>query len=389
MKRIAKSVIAAALSSAAACMLTTSAMAAPADAANATPEELLRPYFARLERTSNLPQANTAKPLDKAQTLTRLAFGSCNHQSRSQKAWQVIADTSPQLFLVIGDNVYGDYGYHGEADLGSFRAAYALQASHPEFRAFRSAVPMTAVWDDHDFGPNDAGGAFAFREFSETLFETFWRSSEDVRSRPGVYDSITMGPDGRRVQVILLDTRFFRSPLKSLPYQDPRPPLGSYVADDSPEGQMLGEAQWQWLETKLKEPAELRIIVSSIQVLTDAHGFEKWGNLPRERDRLYRLLSGRNGGGTVLLSGDRHSGGIYRARPEGLDEEIWEITSSSLNLAFGGGDASAREPDPLRQTRLVADENYGLVDIDWASRKMTLRLMDTKGGQFVYQTVDF
>jgi len=355
----------------------------------ATPEELLRPYYARLTRELKLPRANEGKALDRSQTLTRLAFGSCNHQLASQAAWPVIAATSPQLFLAMGDNVYADFVFRGEADLASFRMAYDLQASRPEFSAFREQVPMAATWDDHDFGVNDSGASFAFREFSEVLFENFWHSSGEVRSRPGVYDSFTMGPERRRVQVILLDTRFFRSDLKFAGPGDAGTRLGPYADDVSDAVRMLGDAQWQWLGEQLAAPADLRIVVSSIQVLSDAHHFERWGNLPRERERLFRALSKRSGGTALLLSGDRHFGAFYQDKPDALGEEIWEFTSSSLNRELNEEAVEAGEPDPLRKSPVVGEGNFGLVDIDWTRRTATMRLMRASGGEVVQQTVGF
>lgn len=350
-----------------------------------TPETLLRPYYDELEKKISLPMANIGPELNVSKPLHRIAFGSCNHQGRSQHMWSKIGDRNPDIFLAIGDNVYGDFGYSGGPDLDSFINAYRQQANHQEFRALRSKVPMLASWDDHDFGPNDSGGNFAFKEWSEKIFETFWNTSAATRSRPGVYDAFISGPVGQRTQIIMLDTRFFRSPLKALPYQDPRPPLGRYIADNNKTSTILGDQQWKWLKEQLDKPAELRIIVSSIQILTDAHGFEKWGNFPVERQRLFSALKDRSDSAVIMLSGDRHSGAIYSDSPTGLGEEVWEITSSSLNLAFSRNDSDDREPDPRRKSKLFSQENFGLVDIDWNKKTVRLSLIDNQGESFLTQ----
>lgn len=349
---------------------------------------MLRPYYADLATRTDLPAINTPA-LDRAQRLTRFAFGSCNHQDRSQDIWPVIGAQNPQLFLAIGDNVYGDNGWRGQADLGTFLESYRKQLGHAEFASFVGAVPTFATWDDHDFGPNDGGGTFFGREYSETLFENFWVSSNEVRSRPGIYDSFTVGPAGERVQFIMLDTRFFRSELRAAPYSPERRPLGNYLPDDSPDADMLGADQWRWLEAQLAQPADLRIVVSSIQVLTDAHRFESWSNMPRERDRLYRLLAGRSESGLLMLSGDRHSAAIYNHAPAALGEDAWEFTSSSLNLAFVSDDANEREPDPRRVTDMITQENFGMVEIDWATRQLTLRLLDDRAGALTSRVIAF
>lgn len=339
-----------------------------------TPDLLLEPYYAALRQQIDMPVAGPNPALSPATTLTRIAFGSCNHQNAPQHMWQQIAANNPQLFLMIGDNVYGDSGWDADAGLESLRKAYALQASHPEFRDFRARFTMMATWDDHDFGLNDAGGSFPFRRWAETLFEHFWGSTEAVKSRPGVYDSIITGPAGKRVQVILLDTRFFRSDLKRAEWTKDRPPLGSYLPDDSLDKTVLGDAQWAWLEQELAKPAELRIVVSSTQVITTAHQFEGWTNLPVERNRLLETLGKRAASGLVILSGDRHAAGIYKTTHKG--ETMWELTSSSLNLSFSNDNdrSTAREPDPARVTKFFSEENYGLVDIDWKAKALTMTL---------------
>lgn len=318
--------------------------------------------------------------------ITRFAFGSCNKETNSQDIWQTIAAQDPQLFLMIGDNVYGDTDWAGDAELGTFRQSYRVQAADPGFTALRKAVPWLVTWDDHDYGPNDSGGNFEYKRLSEQLFESFWSSSAEVRSRPGVYESRTVGPAGKRVQFITLDTRFFRDDLVAGEFVEN---LGKYERNTDPAASMLGAAQWQWLQAELAEPADLRVLVSSVQVLTEAHRWESWSRMPLERAKLLRLLGGRNGGGLVMLSGDRHQGAIYRDTPAELGEEVWEFTSSSLNLAFVSPDASTREPDPKRVTPMVSEENFGTVDIDWGKREMTLDLLSDKGVTFEKRTVRF
>ena len=179
------------------------------------------------------------------------------------------------------------------------------------------------------------------------------------------------------MQIILLDTRFFRGELNSLPYSATPRPLGNYVPNADPRAAMLGEAQWAWLAGELAKPADVRLVVSSIQVLTDAHGYEKWGNFPAERARLYRML--RPIKNAVLLSGDRHQAAIYRHRPAGLDAPLHEITASSLNYSFARPGESRPEPDPMRLDGMFSQENFGAVDIDWGKGAVWLRLFDAGG----------
>lgn len=350
--------------------------------------DFLQGYYDALRTQVTLPVAPEAPALADKTVLTRITFGSCNHQSLEQHMWNRIAAADPQLFMMIGDNVYGDNLWEGDAGLTSLREAYATFAERPEFIRFRSQVPMLTTWDDHDFGYNDGGDNFAFRGWAEAIYENFWQSPENVRERPGVYHSRIVGEDGRRVQIILLDTRFFRSSLDRPPYSRERPALGPYVPTQATDRTMLGEEQWEWLEEELAKPADLRLVVSSIQVLTDAHRWESWALMPAERAKLLDMVAGRNGGGVVLLSGDRHAGGIYQASHNG--EEMWELTSSSLNLPFTDtATNTAREPDPLRVSDFISEENFGLLEIDWPRQEIMLSLRGAEGETRASRTISF
>ena len=338
----------------------------------ATAQEALRPYYAGL--ASKLPVAPPNAPLASDTVLTRIAFGSCVNENRSMAFWDVIAAQKPQAFLLIGDNVYGDTRATNSADIPTLTASYRKLSARQEFDRFRRSVPMMTTWDDHDFGANDAGGSFAFKEYAEKAYEAYWSASDDVQSRPGVYESRIVGPEGKRVQFIILDSRFFRSDLVAMPYRDPGPALGWYIPNTDAKATLLGDAQWEWLEQELAKPADLRIIVSSIQMITSAHNYESWANFPKQRDRFYRLLAAKGVNNAMLLTGDRHAGAFYKTDVAGLKTPLWEITSSSLNFAFGKGDDRTREPDPARTGGLWSVPNFSVIDIDWTSKKVKFSL---------------
>ncbi|MFX9912103.1 hypothetical protein ABTP43_20035, partial [Acinetobacter baumannii] len=87
-------------------------------------------------------------------------------------------------------------------------------------RALRAQVPVVATWDDHDYGEDDAGGEYPMKEQSRRIFLDFWGEPVDSlrRERDGVYTSYTFGPEGRRVQLILLDLRYNRAPIATSPF---------------------------------------------------------------------------------------------------------------------------------------------------------------------------
>lgn len=348
-------------------------------------QEALRPYYAALD--AKLPKAPANPALAADTVITRFAFGSCVNENRDMKFWDVIASQKPQAFLLIGDNVYGDTGSFSSAEIPTLSQSYRKLSSRQEFDRFRRSVPMMTTWDDHDFGANDAGGSFAFKEHAEKIYEAYWSSSAEVKSRPGVYESRIVGPEGKRVQFIILDTRFFRSDLARLPYRDPGPSLGWYIPSTDPNATILGNDQWEWLEQELGKPADLRFIVSSIQMITSAHGFESWYNFPKERERFYGLLARKNINNAILLTGDRHSGGFYKTSVPGVAKPLWDFTSTSLNFAFGKGDGGDKEPDPTRTGGFWGIPNFGQIDIDWAAKKVTMSLRRDDGSIIETQVV--
>lgn len=314
-------------------------------------------------------------------TITRIAFGSCADEELPQPIWDAILAADPDLFLFTGDNVYADINqdqWVNEPDIEAIRFAYNVLEERADFNRFRSKVPILATWDDHDYGINDAGVEFPLKAESKQLMMDFFGVPADapVRSRDGVYQSYSFGEAGKRVQVILLDTRWWRSPLRETDERG-APGKERYVPDPDPAKTILGEEQWAWLEGELQKPADLRLVVTSIQLIADGHGWERWGNLPLERERFYDLLRETGAKNTVLVSGDRHVGGFYRLEGE-TAYPLYEVTSSSINKSFAAG-AIVPEYGPHQMGHLYGPENFGMITIDWPDRILSMDLRDVEG----------
>ena len=301
----------------------------------------------------------------------RIAYGSCIDQTRPAPIWDTILAGKPDLFVFGGDNVYCEMPY----SLARLRRAYAIAAESPGMSRLRRSVPHISIWDDHDYGLNDGGAEFAFKAESKAEFIEFWKLAADDprRSRDGLYHAQVFGPPGRRVQVVLLDERWFRSPWKRTDQRD-APGKERYVPDDSLDKTMLGEDQWRWLDAQLRQPAEVRLLVSGVQVVAEGHGWERWGNFPRERERLYRLIAATGAQGVVFLSGDRHIGALYR-ESSGTPYPFYEMTSSGITHPWREAD----EAGPNRLGALFTEYHYGTVDIDWAAAGLSLAIRDIDG----------
>ena len=292
--------------------------------------------------------------------LTTIAFGSCADEDRDQPIWSVIAGHEPDLFLFIGDNVYADVpGVPQTAD--EIADDYQLLDRKAPWRAFREQTKILATWDDHDYGKNDAGSEWALKRESQQIFLDYFGVAKDSprRQREGVYHAERFGPPGKRVQVILLDTRYHRDPIAKATPEQRRPGGGPYTSID--EGQMLGDEQWAWLERQLRQPAELRLIASSIQVVAQDHGWEAWINLPHERERLYSLIASTSADGVLFVSGDRHLIELSCDRSDAAPYPLWDFTSSGLNQRPSPVD----EPNRHRVGPVLRTTNFGLIHVAW------------------------
>jgi len=334
--------------------------------------------------------AATAVPLSDphpalGRTLTRIAFGSCAEASKPQPVWDPILARRNDLFIFLGDNIYGD-----TRDMAVLRAKYAQLAAQPGFARLRAETPVVAIWDDHDFGENDAGSEYPMKDESRRIFLDFWDepAGSPRRDRDGVYASYVFGPPDKRVQVILPDLRYNRTPLveADLGGADFETWAGARLAaglevpgpharNPDPKATLLGERQWHWLERQLEVPAEVRLFGSSLQVLADFTGWESWAGFARDQQRLFDLIRRKKANGVVFLSGD-----IHYAEMSKLDVNVpyvlWDLTASGLTEEW-----RVPTPNANRVSDVLSDANFGFIDIDWQgpATKLTLGIVDAAG----------
>lgn len=356
-----------------------------------TAQEALELYYDTIP-DSALPKApaGMSLPADDA-VITKVLLGSCLDEEKGPSAALMsLADENADLFLMVGDNVYGDRDgrayTNNQADLDELKESFADLAAREDFQKVRASVPMMVAWDDHDFGANDAGKEFPFRGLAERIHEVFWGlEGEDVGQWPGTYYSRTFGPEGQRTQVIMLDTRFFRSGLTPTDEWGVKGKERYLPAPSGSMQDMLGAAQWTWLENQLQEPADIRLIASSIQVMPTAHGFEAWATMPDERQRLFDLIDKSEATGVIFLSGDRHTAFLYE-EADILPYAANELTASSLNVSFRN---ESDEVDARQLGDGFAPENYGTVDIDWAGKEVVLKIKNNAGETVRKNTIEF
>ena len=300
----------------------------------------------------------------------RIGFGSCLKQDKAMPIFDSIKKDNLDLFLMIGDNVYGD---SEKEDLDELKLAYKTQKQN--FEMMNLDFPFQAIWDDHDYGMNDAGVDYPFKKQSKELFLTFWNVPlDDVRrTREGLYFDLMYKINNKNLQILFLDTRTFRDSL--MPSDD----IGvagkeRYMPNPDSTLTILGTNQWNWLRKKISQKVDFRIIVSSIQFLPIGHGWESWNNFPYERKKLINMIDKASLNQTLVISGDRHRGGIYKFKTA-RGKVISEVTSSSLNASF----PNEEEYGPLRIGKTFIEENYGVISFDSENNDMFVDLKNVNG----------
>ena len=284
-----------------------------------------------------------------------IAFGSCNKQTKPQDFWREIENLQPSHFLWTGDAVYTK-----DRAVEKLSLAFQNLTSNEFYANFAKGVQIDGVWDDHDYGVNDAGRFIDNYEERAKEYTQFLTGSSDTKLRTddnsGIYHTRDITVGGVTAKIIFLDTRTFRDNhyIKSV---GEYPIKGSAVLGSLIRGvystlglgrfyagEMLGEAQWDWLRRTLVQSAEqkvdLTIIVSSVQVLTTNPFFECWAHFPVEKARLFNLLSEVNLNNLLFLSGDVHLGEVSETsytREDGSTGKWTEVTSSGLTHSCSEG----------------------------------------------------
>jgi alkaline phosphatase D len=298
----------------------------------------------------------------------RIAFGSCHSQLR-EGLWDVIGASHPDQLLLLGDNIYADkrigITWH-EATPEQLRYHYCTLNGDPSWQRLVRQIggydAILATWDDHDFGINNGDSTYSFRNESREAFLDFFRlpAASPRRQRDGVYTSSVhevrpqtdtdtdTDTEGDRIftyKVITLDTRY-----------------NMVSATVDPEkANMLGDAQWVWLEAELQDPnVDLVLLGSSIQVLpTGKLVSESWQDHdPKGRERLLLLIANAPCPNIVILSGDIHEAEISQASCLHGSRKLFELTSSGFTHTFNYFNSLITNSDEFRHRG--CDEEFNL-----------------------------
>ncbi|SDX84671.1 alkaline phosphatase D [Lutibacter oricola] len=297
-----------------------------------------------------------------------LSFGSCNNQHLPNNLWKEVSKNQPNVWLWGGDIIYSD-----TKDMKYLSKNYQKQKNNKDYKLFAKNTEILGTWDDHDYGVNDGGVEYSKKNESQQLFLDFFDvpKNDKRRSQQGVYYSKEYKVKNTIIKVIILDTRYFRTPLTRSNSKRKR-----YTPSNVQTNNMLGESQWKWLKNELTtSKASYTVIMSSIQFLSNLHGFETWGNMPNEVKKLEDLLVKTNTKNAIILSGDRHISEISSKKIKGLNYPLIDFTSSGLTHSYT---SYSGELNPYRIVDVVFKKSFGILKFNLKTNEVTMEIRGRK-----------
>lgn len=282
-----------------------------------------------------LPINENHEKLKSIRNISRFAFGSCNNQNEAQPLWKDMLKVKPDLFIWNGDIVYADW--ETKYDI---KKSYQTQKAHPDYTQVRQQTPVLGMWDDHDYGENDADGRNPNKAENQKFLLDFLDEplNSARRTQEGVYTSYEFGDPDKRVKFILLDNRYFKN-----------------LEADAP---LLGNKQWLWLENELKNStAKVHFIMTGLSIFSPLLPYsEEWWHFPSEVNRMLKLVKTYKPQGIVFLTGDKHFGTIFKSYGQ-----LEMISSGMTHIVNYKAWWYLRRKFPITWFGL----NYGLIDIAW------------------------
>ena len=273
-------------------------------------------------------------PLEGTPTAFRMAITSCMHIKRAQRSWNLLLAEQPDLHLTVGDTHYAD-----TTDPTIQLQHHVAYRRKKEFANVLRQVPTYAIWDDHDYGPNNSDGTAEGKEFSLAGWKQAWPNpASGTPDTPGAFFKFSRGD----VDFFVVDGRYHRSP-NELP--------------DNDKKRMLGDAQFEWLLNGLKNSKAKFKIIASGSVLHHSK-VDGWRIFTFSRHRLFDAIKKHKISGVMYIGGDMHQSLVWQHHEsDRVGYPMIEIMSSGItngkDLSFATIDFDTNVDDPTARVRII------------------------------------
>lgn len=269
--------------------------------------------------------------------------------------FESIAKKNPDIMLWGGDNIY-----LREADWDSKTGIYHR---YTHSRAIKEMQPLLAktqnfaIWDDHDYGPNDGDRGYYFKNTTQKAFRDFWGNKSygmQAAQNEGVYSTFNWGD----VQFFLLDNRFYKTPNDRL----------------TDEKCILGKEQLNWLVDNLStSKASFKIIVIGGQVLNSEAIFENYANYEAEKNQLLNEILANKIKGVLFISGDRHFTELAMLPRENA-YPLYDWTVSPLTSGIASSNVMEEKNKHRVAGSVVVQNNFGTLSFTGTKENRQLKL---------------
>lgn len=265
-----------------------------------------------------------------------------------------MAKTGADFMIWLGDNLY-----FREPDWNSWTGIihrYTHDRSIPELQEFLASTHHYAIWDDHDYGPNDSDRSFWNKNQTREAFELFWANpSYGVGDIEGAITFFQWSD----ADFYLLDNRTYRTPNKL-----------------KTEGKtQLGEEQLQWLFDNLVYTySTFKFVVLGGQFLTTSGVYESYTNygFEEERKKIIDFIYKQDIRNVIFLTGDVHFSEVSVLQEEGKPS-IVDITSSPLNS--GVNTYALKQNNTLRiPESVIMQRNYAQISVSGAAKNRKVKV---------------
>lgn len=282
--------------------------------------------------------------------------------------------TSADFMLWLGDNTYFRKRNHRSLN-GMYKRNYT-ERRRKRINAFLQSRPQYAIWDDHDFGPNDSDGKFKGKDNSLKIHQSFWANPScglpgqaGTKAVNGIFTHFRHYD----AEFILTDNRYYRT----------------QPEDENPT--LLGEEQILWMLDILKNSdATFKFIATGSQVLNEKNLNESYSHFPSERQRIFDFIRDNNISGVIFLTGDRHHSELLKMNQPG-GYPFYDFTCSPLS-GFARPTLKTHEATNLLriENTLVTEHNFGKISItgEAGSRKCTIETYDKKANKIWEYSID-
>lgn len=271
--------------------------------------------------------------------------------------FETMAKEKSAFMLWLGDEWYTrEVDYYSEWGLW-YRASH--DRAIPVLQNFWKAMPQFAIWDDHDYGPNDIGKNYILKETSRDIWKKYWCNPSYGENGQGTYTMTSWGD----ADVFMTDDRWWRN---ADLFKD------SLNGQPNPNKKMLGEQQMEWLKNSLLfSQATFKIIAIGSQVLNPVSPYERWVDYSVEYKEMMDFIRDNKINGVLFLTGDRHHSEIIKVDRPGT-YPLFDITVSPLTSGthtFGG----AEKNNPYRVLGIDEKQNYA--KFSFSGKRNERRLM--------------